>query len=155
MEGRRRLSRGSVDGTRAHVHPMVGTPELVPEPSTVMRNGGSGSGRRWRVLRRISSTGFSGRLSARYLHEAEAQLGERVFDQPLLFERELPLVFSAIIASMSMAWRAAGRLGGLLGCFAEAATGRVAFPPASSGKTPEIQKWGREGETGFTHGLYS
>jgi len=36
-EGRRRLSRGSVEAQVAQLQPMVGTPELVPEPSTVMR----------------------------------------------------------------------------------------------------------------------
>src|ERR1700691_3607337 len=37
-EGRSRLSRGSVEAQVAQLQPIVGTPELVPEPSTVMRN---------------------------------------------------------------------------------------------------------------------
>src|SRR5438045_9625443 len=36
MEGRSLLSRGSVDRQTAQSQPIVGTPELVPEPSTVI-----------------------------------------------------------------------------------------------------------------------
>src|SRR5579862_3480662 len=36
MEGRRRLSRGSVEEHTSQLQPMVGTPELVPDPSTVI-----------------------------------------------------------------------------------------------------------------------
>src|SRR6185437_9019584 len=38
-EGRRRLSRGSLDVHTSQWQPTVGTPELVPEPSTVILNG--------------------------------------------------------------------------------------------------------------------
>ena len=36
MEGRSRVSRGSVEWQTSQEQPMVGTPELVPEPSTVI-----------------------------------------------------------------------------------------------------------------------
>src|ERR1700682_1978066 len=36
MEGRSRRSRGSLEWHTAQWQPMVGTPTLVPEPSTVM-----------------------------------------------------------------------------------------------------------------------
>src|SRR6185312_16142569 len=36
IDGRRRVSRGSVEWHTAQEQPMVGTPELVPEPSTVI-----------------------------------------------------------------------------------------------------------------------
>src|SRR5690349_13143190 len=36
MEGRSRLSRGSAEWHTAQEQPMVGTPELVPDPSTVI-----------------------------------------------------------------------------------------------------------------------
>ena len=39
MEGRSRLSRGSVDVQTSQWQPMVGTPTLVPEPRTVIFNG--------------------------------------------------------------------------------------------------------------------
>jgi len=37
--GRRRLSRTSADLHTTHWQPIVGTPELVPEPSTVILSG--------------------------------------------------------------------------------------------------------------------
>jgi hypothetical protein len=42
MEGRKRLSRGSLEVQTAQWQPMVGTPTLVPEPSTVILRGGAG-----------------------------------------------------------------------------------------------------------------
>ena len=36
MDGRRRVSRGSVEWQTAQEQPMVATPELVPEPRTLM-----------------------------------------------------------------------------------------------------------------------
>ncbi len=42
MEGRKRLSRGSVEVHTAQWQPIVGTPTLVPEPSTVILRGGAG-----------------------------------------------------------------------------------------------------------------
>src|SRR5262245_21603226 len=37
MDGRRRLSRASVEVQTSQLQPTVGTPELVPDPSTVIR----------------------------------------------------------------------------------------------------------------------
>lgn len=37
MEGRVRLSRGSIERHVPHVHPIVGTPDDVPVPSMVIR----------------------------------------------------------------------------------------------------------------------
>jgi len=39
MDGRSRLSRGSLELQTSQWQPIVGTPMLVPEPSTVMRSG--------------------------------------------------------------------------------------------------------------------
>ncbi len=36
MDGRNRRSRGSLERHTSQEQPMVGTPELVPEPSTVI-----------------------------------------------------------------------------------------------------------------------
>src|SRR5438105_7025042 len=86
IEGRSRLSRGSVEAQVAQLQPMVGTPELVPDPSTVMRRDSDISGRRGRVLR-VGGL-FSGRLRGLlrrllfgYLDETEAQFREGVFDE--------------------------------------------------------------------------
>ena len=38
---RKRLSRGSVDRQTAQVHPIIGTPELVPDPKKVICNSGT------------------------------------------------------------------------------------------------------------------
>jgi hypothetical protein len=39
IEGRKRLSRGSFDWHTAQAHPIIGTPDEVPEPRNVIRAG--------------------------------------------------------------------------------------------------------------------
>src|ERR1051326_174282 len=103
MEGRRRLSRGSSEVQTAQPQPIVGTPTLVPEPSTTMLSESAamllGSlfrffFRRWSFLRlsflRLGFFRFSfltGRLEC--LHETESQLGDGVFNQALLLDAEI------------------------------------------------------------------
>ncbi len=80
MEGRRRLSRGSAEVQTSQWQPMVGTPTLVPEPSTVIASGAAFS---------FLGRGFGFLVGG--LDEAEAEFGERVFEQALLFEGEVAL----------------------------------------------------------------
>ena len=84
MEGRRRLSRGSGDVHTSQWQPMVGTPTLVPEPSTVIFTAPAAS--HWLCGLRLSRLSF---LIFQHLDEAEAQLGEGVFQHALLFESEI------------------------------------------------------------------
>ena len=71
MEGRSRLSRGSVEWQTAQEQPIVGTPELVPEPSTVI----------------FRPHAFAFRFGLLRLHEAEAQFGDGIIQSALLFGR--------------------------------------------------------------------
>src|SRR5215472_5113915 len=107
MEGRRRRSRGSSEVQTAQWQPMVGTPTLVPEPSTVMRtesNGILGAALPFRgffglfvgfheVAGAASFRGLGGwrrrffRVLLHRLDVAEAQLGQGIFDEALLFHR--------------------------------------------------------------------
>src|SRR5436190_16055127 len=79
MDGRSRLSRGSVEVHTLQWHPMVGTPTLVPEPSTVIRRGTSGI--------RLLSRRLAGVI--RDLNEAEPKLGKGILEQALLLEGEI------------------------------------------------------------------
>src|SRR3982751_5849875 len=78
MEGRRRLSRSSVDVHTLQLQPMVGTPTLVPDPKTV-----------------IATSGIYCRFFAGFhrLDVAEAQFGERILDQALLVHGQIALCF--------------------------------------------------------------
>ena len=82
MEGRRRVSRGSVERQTSQVQPIVGTPELVPEPST--------------VIFRSHCAVFELLLG---LDEAEAQFGDGVIERALLLDREIAFGF------LPAAWR--------------------------------------------------
>src|SRR5215469_16218391 len=100
MEGRRRLSRGSGDRQTSHKHPMVGTPELVPDPSTVilmfgvsMRLSTAGSGAGFRRGGRLGGLGFFLRPLLGDLHESETQFGQCIFDEPLLLNGQIALRF--------------------------------------------------------------
>src|ERR1043165_6640892 len=97
MEGRRRLSRGSVEVQTSQWQPMVRRPTLVPEPRTVIFSGDSGirrSGLRLRgLVRGCLVRNFFGTLGGlvRRLDEPEAELGERIHQQAQLFERKVAL----------------------------------------------------------------
>ena len=74
-DGRRRLSRGIAGGTDGAVQPSVGTPMLVPDPSTVIVTSG--------IQAVCFAKGFAG------LHEPETQFSQRVFDQTLLVDAQI------------------------------------------------------------------
>src|SRR5436190_23969731 len=88
MDGRSRLSRGSGEVQTSQWQPMVGTPTLVPEPSTViftrpedgmsfLAGGALGFGDLW----------LFGVFH--HLHVAKAQLSEGVFQHALLCQTEV------------------------------------------------------------------
>src|SRR5207248_9669536 len=100
MEGRRRLSRGSVELQTRHGQPSVGTPIDVPEPRTVIFNGVRGilnepeKSRTWRspgASRACSARlGFGLRCRLRRhrlvdLHVSELELAEQVQQQIVFF----------------------------------------------------------------------
>src|SRR5208283_62481 len=99
MDGRKRLSWGSPEWQTAQWQPIVGTPTLVPDPSTVMLSE-SAAMLFGRLLRFFFNLFFNRRRFRRcrfflgLLHRlniAEAQFGQRILYQTLFFHAEIAL----------------------------------------------------------------
>src|SRR5208283_3781344 len=93
---------GSVEVQTAQWQPSVGTPTLVPEPSTVIFSGAAIQAFAWAAALARSSETCTKRKRSSVREFSSSRCSSRL---------RLPLVFSVSTPSMSMAWRARSRSG--------------------------------------------
>src|ERR1039458_8285942 len=101
-EGRKGRSHCWVEVQTAQWQPMVGTPTLVPEPSTVIFRAGAGIQAFCAAALAMSSDTWTNRNRNSVREFSSSRCSSMV---------RLPLVFSSSTDMRSMLWRASGRLG--------------------------------------------